>query len=94
LDELVDQVPGGVSVMSQNNLAVRFTHQPVWILRLNYADFRPEYVVVDARGGQNPNDFFGTKVEHVPKIIENLKRDSNYIIEYQTKEQYVFRRVR
>lgn len=94
LNQLIARVPPEVSVMTQNNLVVRFTHQPVWILRLNYADFQPDYVVIDAREGQNPNDFFGTEVEHIPKIIENIQRDTNYETEYQTEEQYIFRKVK
>lgn len=90
LDDLTGRIPKDASVMTQNNLAVRFTHQTIWLLRDEYWDYKADYIVVDARNGQNPNNFFG--VLHFQKTIENLKKDENYFLSYQTKEQFVFKR--
>lgn len=90
LDELVKRVPQDASVMTQNNLAVRFTHQKVWLLRDYYFSYKPDYVVVDAREGQNPNNFFGTN--DFTKTLKRLKMDKDYFLAYNTKEQFIFKR--
>lgn len=95
LDALVSKVPQDGSVMAQNNLATRFSHQTVYLLRKNYWDYLPDYIVIDARERQNPNNFFGIKdyrgIENVEAIINSLKTDPNYEIIYQTDKQYVFK---
>lgn len=90
LNNLIKIIPNNASVMTQNNLASRFTHQKVFILRKDYENYKPEYIVMDLRDGQNPNDFFGTK--DVPAIMVLLRKDSMYELIYQTKEQFIFRR--
>lgn len=96
LDDLIAQIPKNASVMTQNNLAVRFTHQKVWLLRRGYGGYQPDYIVIDAREGQNPNNFFGIRPEQgeLLLLIEELKNDSSYSISYQTREQYVFKRIK
>ncbi len=97
LDTLIAQVPKDATVMAQNNLATRFAHQPVSLLRKNYWDYAPDYIVIDARDGQNPNNFFGIKdyrgIEDVDAIIHTLQADPNYQTVYQTDKQFVFKRV-
>lgn len=90
LDELVKKVPKRSSIMTQNNLAVRFTHQKVWLLTKNFKDYAPEYIVIDNRLGQNPNNFFLTK--DVPKIIQTLQKDSSYRLIFATEEQFLFKK--
>lgn len=92
LNDLVKRVPADVSVMTQNNLASRFTHQKALLLKRDYESYKPEYVVVDVRPGQNPNNFFGTK--DVFGILELLQKDSKYELIYETKDQFIFRRVK
>ncbi len=96
LDRLVSQVPVGPTVMTQNNLATRFSHQTVYLLRKNYRDYSPNYIVIDARDGQNPNNFFGIKdyrgIEDVTAIINTIQADPTYQIIYQTDRQIVFRK--
>lgn len=90
LDNLVSKVPKNASVMTQNNLAVRFTHQQAWLLRTDYKKFNPDYIVIDARLGQNPNNFFGENNFDIQKFIERLKKDPCYKIKFSTSEQYIF----
>jgi len=96
LDKLVLQVPKGATVMAQNNLATRFTRQTVYLLRKNYPDYRPDYIVIDARDGQNPNNFFGIKdyqgIGDVEAIIATLQSDPLYETAYKTQKQFVFRK--
>lgn len=90
LDTLITKIPRDVSVMTQNNLAVRFTHQDVYLLRLNYKSIKPEYVVLDMREGQSPNNYFGG--DDINVVFAYLKKDTQYKIIYNTDEQFIFRR--
>jgi len=90
LDDLVNKIPKEASVMTQNNLAVRFTHQDVFLLRNDYQGYDPDYVLIDSREGQNPNNFFGEK--NLDKIVDRLQNDSNYEQKFATKEQFIFRK--
>lgn len=96
LDALVSQVPKGMTVMAQNNLATRFSHQTVYLLRRNYWDYQSDYIVIDARDGQNPNNFFGIKdykgIGDVEEIISTIRADPTYQTVYQTDKQYVFKK--
>ena len=90
LDELVARIPKDVSVMTQNNLGVRFDHQQFIYLREVYEPYKPEYVLIDNRDGQNPNNFlFGPDI---PGLISKLEQDSNYELIYHEGEQYIFQR--
>ncbi len=93
LDNVIKQIPRDSSVMTQNNLASHFTHQKVWLLRNNYNDYNPDYILIDVRSGQNPNNFF-TSPSDIFDIIEKLKRDKNYQIIFKTQEQYIFKKLK
>jgi len=97
LDTLVSQVPRDVTVMAQNNLATRFTHQRVFLLRRNYWTDNPDYIVIDAREGQNPNNFFGIKdfrgTSDIEALTEQITLDPAYKIVYRTEKQFVFKRI-
>lgn len=93
LDQISAKIPKDSSVMTQNNLAVRFTHQKVWLLRENYNDYMPDYILIDLRGGQNPNNFF--PADNVSKkLIISLGRDPKYVLAYSTEEQFIFKKRR
>ncbi|HSA83293.1 MAG TPA: DUF2079 domain-containing protein [Patescibacteria group bacterium] len=90
LDSLIARIPKDSSIMTQNNLGVRFTHQEFIFLRQNYEPYAPDYVLLDVREGQNPNNFlFGPDI---PELITKLQRDSNYDLIYHQGEQYIFKR--
>lgn len=90
LDKIVKMVPPNATVSTHNNLASRFTHQRVWLLKDNYEIHKPEYIVIDNRQGQNPNNFTGTG--SLDQILKAVLNDPNYQAIYRTKEQYVFNR--
>jgi hypothetical protein len=89
LDSMVDKIPKEATVMTHNNLAVRFTHQKVWLLRQNYSYYKPDYILIDLRSGQNPNNFYGT--DNYASIAAQLKIDPNYSLLYHTESQFVFK---
>lgn len=98
LNSLVARIPANASVMTQNNLAVRFSHQQVWVLQSDskkykpdyYVQKKPQYILLDVRPGQNPNNFF--LIKDLNYLLEELKTDQNYEIFYQTSYQYIFKK--
>lgn len=90
LDELIAKIPPDASVMTQNNLGVRFDHQRFVYLREQYEPFAPEYILLDLREGQNPNDFLFAP--SMPELLAKIKADKNYVITYNNGNQYIFRR--
>lgn len=90
LNKMVEMVPKSATVATHNNLASRFTHQRVWLLKTNYEIHKPEYILIDNRQGQSPNNFTGTGPLDV--ILGTVIKDPNYQVVYHTEEQYVFER--
>lgn len=90
LNEFLAEVPAEKTVMTQNNLAVRFTDRHVKLLRDNYEKYQPELIVLDLRDGQNPNNFMGVK--DVNGILSRLLVDPQYSLLYHQGAQYIFQR--
>lgn len=91
LDQFLARVPRqGEVVMTQNNLATRFTARRVVLLRENYHELYPDWIIVDLRPGQNPNNLMG--VADPPALVAQLRRDPQYHLFYQEAERYIFRR--
>ncbi len=91
LDTLVDKIPKDAAVMTQNNLGVRFTHGKFIYLRKNYEQYNPEFIVLDMRPGQNPNNFLFAP--NMDDLIAKIKQDPQYKLIYNENFQYIFQRV-
>lgn len=91
LNDIINKIPKNTSVMTQNNLATRFTHQDVRLVTLDYVNAKPEYILLDMREGQSPNNYFGSG--DLGKIYGQLSKDKNYRIIYSTKEQFLFKKI-
>ncbi len=90
LDTLIAKVPKGATVMTQNNIAPHMIHtHNVLLLRDSYTDYMPEYFVIDARDGQNFNDFFGVRIEVLKSL---LAKDSRYEVSFRTDDQIIYKR--
>ena len=91
LRTLVSKVPKNATVAAQNNLASYFLHNNnVWILRENYKIHKPDYIVIDAREGQNPSNFLG--IEDIRMLLKSIKKDPDYSIYFRETDQYIFKR--
>lgn len=90
LNDMVKKVPKDASIMTQNNLGTRFTHQPVSLVKLDYDSAKPDYILLDVREGQGPNNYFGS--DNLDSILDKLKVDKNYILVSKTGDQYLFMR--
>jgi uncharacterized membrane protein len=90
IDRMVELVPKNATVMAQNNIAARFTHQQMYLLRTNYLSVKPDYILIDARAGQGPNNLFGT--DDLSAIVNGLKTNAEYELIYHESDQYVYRK--
>lgn len=62
----------------------------VFLLRPKYENYDPDYILIDVRDGQNPNNFlFSRKVD---QTLKNLRKDNKYSLEYSTKYQFIFKK--
>lgn len=91
LDKAVKKIPSNTSVMAQNNLATRFSHQKVWLLQEgNYKVKKPDYIIFDKRPGQNPNNYF--TIDNLDAILAELTEDPDYQLFYQDGDVYIFKK--
>lgn len=90
LNQVVALVPKNSYIMTQNNLATRFTHQDVRLVSVSYGDSKPDFVLLDVREGQNPNNYFGSG--DIKEILLKLRSDDAYSLVYETHDQYLFKR--
>lgn len=91
LDKLISQAPDEKTVMTQNNLATRFTDRTVYLLRYNYEEYQPDYILMDVRDGQNANNFYG--LADPKKLLMLIQKDEKYRQVYSTNDQFAFARV-
>lgn len=98
-NNLIDKVPHNASVATQNNLAAHLDHQKVYLVQDKcrtckdylYVTYKPQYIVIDARSGQNLNDFYG--LSDYQKFLSSVLKDKNYKVIYHQGDQYIFKRV-
>jgi uncharacterized membrane protein len=96
LDAVVRMIPKDASIMTQNNLAPHFAHQEVWLLLSQknkqeyYETKRPQYILLDNRPGQSPNNHFG--IHDVEILLTHLHDDPMYEEVYANNGQYIFKR--
>lgn len=91
LDNMIKKVPKDAVVMTQNNLATRFTHQEVYLLKKDYKTINPDYILIDNRKGQNANNYFGGST--IESVLTELNKDKRYTIIYNTREQKIFKNI-
>ncbi len=92
LDTLIQHIPEDGVVMAQTNIAAKLAYRKVYFLRENYYDFNPDYIVVDGRAGQEPNNFLG--IQDFGKLLETIKNDANYELYFVSGEQEIYRKVK
>jgi uncharacterized membrane protein len=91
LDTLIAAIPRDGSVMAQTNIAAKIADRPnVYMLRDSYAEFDPDYIVVDVRPGQEPNNFFD--MDNFDQTIKNIENDPKYSLFYDQGEQRIYRK--
>lgn len=99
LDKIIKKIPLNASVMTQNNLAPHFSHQKVWLLQSSgsligqehYTQKKPDYILIDNRTGQNPNNYWGVK--DMDFLLNTLRNDKKYELIYESNGQFLFEKV-
>lgn len=91
LDRLITHIPEDGTVMAQTNIAAKIAYRKVYMLRNEYKQFDPDYIVVDTRDGQEPNIFLGVTFS---KFINDLENDEDYEVIYDQGEQKIYGKVR
>lgn len=99
LNDLLEKVPKNSMIMAPNNLASHLTHQKVILLRDKcrgckeeyYQLIKPDYIVIDFRSGQNPNNYYG--VSDLSVIKTALEKDKNYSPFYKTDMQVIYKKI-
>lgn len=94
LDQLLSHVPKDAKIMTQNNLATRLSHGDVMLLIKELPvlkdDEKPDYIVLDLREGQNPNNFF--PFVNSQEFVDIMKKTGEYSVYYQQGEQIIYKR--
>lgn len=86
----VRMVPKTASIMTQNNIASHFSHQQVWLARIEYFLYNPDYILLDARDGQSPsNSLYSPRPKQMVRIVG---KDPNYQLVYTEGWQFLFKR--
>lgn len=90
VDNLIEVSPKDGLIMTQNDLALRFSHEDVVLLSLEYRKVNPKHVILNLTPGQNPNSFFPLNVEQVNYLKEDLIKNYDYNVTKITDYQYIF----
>jgi uncharacterized membrane protein len=90
LNELIKHIPEDGVVMAQTNIAGKIANRKVYMLRDSYSSFNPDYIVIDTRDGQEPNNFLGIK--DFDQLVTNLKNDLNFEVYYDQGEQLIYKK--
>ncbi|MBI4130716.1 DUF2079 domain-containing protein [Candidatus Roizmanbacteria bacterium] len=93
MHEFLRAVPKEGVVMTQNNLAVFFTHEKDVHIINHYADIltiQPDLVVIDLRPGQNPNNFWPSTEGKLREAVSFLQTNSDYTEKYNKEDRYIF----
>jgi hypothetical protein len=93
VDNFITQIPKGGIIMTQNDLATRFTHNEVKLLRKNYKLISPDTIVLNLTPGQNPNSFFPLSENETRQLKDTLLKDKDYSLKKFADELYLFRKV-
>ena len=93
VNNFIAQVPKEGLIMTQNDLATRFTHGDVKLLRRNYALISPDFVALNLTPGQNPNSYFPLSQKEAEGLKNALMKDNNYSLKKYADELYLFSKI-
>lgn len=93
VDEFVRNFPKTGKIMTQNDLAVRLTHQDVFLLREDYETIGPDYVILNLTPGQNPNSFYPLTQDKAKLLKDRLSGDNNFRLKKFADELYLFSKI-
>jgi len=90
--DFINKIPRNGKVMLQNNIAVFFTHNDVYILKdcqwINTV--KPDVIAFDFRPGQNVNNWWPTTDHEMRMDVALLKESPAYSVKYNDDYRYIF----
>ncbi len=92
IDNFAEQIPKKGLLMTQNNLATHFTHGNTMLLQKDYQLVSPDYIALDLRPGQNPNNFYPFSEAATQSLKSRLDQDVNYVKKEYTDSQLIYRK--
>lgn len=93
----LSKVPRGGKIMTQNQFGYILDHSDVYEIVTKcdkLQEINPDYVVVDLRPDQNPNNFVPINYNRTKKWIEYLLQRSDFKIYYQNGQSYILEKIR
>jgi len=90
LNDFVDKIPKNGLIMAQNNIVAHLIHNKAFLLNEGFDLIKPDVVAIDARPGQNANNFYPLSESQVKTIIGKLTIDPSYKNISDINEQYIF----
>lgn len=92
--DFINKIQGNGKFMLQNNIAVFFTHNDVYILKNCewIKQVQPDVIAFDFRPGQNVNNWWPSSDHEMKSNVELLKQSPSYVIEYSQDYRYIFTR--
>lgn len=94
MDDFVARIPRQGKLMIQNNLAVRFTHNDLYLLLTpeHLREVDPDVVAMDFRPGQNPNNYWPLTEADMASISAMLLADPRYQPLFRDQYRYIFQK--
>lgn len=92
-NDFISLTPKEGIIMTQNDLATRFAHSDVRLLRKNYKNIDPDTVLINLTPGQNINSYFPLSEKEVIQLKDDLSKDSNYSSNKLYDEVYLFQKI-
>lgn len=95
VEDFIKQIPADRGlIMTQNNIAGRFSHQKVMMLDRAPDNFNPEVIALNLTPGQAPNNFFPLSYEDSVKLKDRILLDPKYKLKKFGEELYIFTKIK
>lgn len=91
--DFLSNVPREGLVMTQNDLAVRFTHGKLMLITLDYKKYNPDVIALNLTEGQNPNSLYPLGYSGTTVLKDLLAKDKDYKLEKFADGLYLFTKI-
>ncbi len=92
---IIENIPKKGSVMSQNNILPHLVNreEELYFLTADYEKYKPDIIIIDLTPDQNINNVWGSDLEIVKKVKEELFQDPHYVYKNPGRDYlYIFYR--
>lgn len=90
LDNFIQHIPHKGLIMTQQDIAVRLTHENVTLLDTNFTVTKPDVIVLNLTPGLDPNVYFPAGLSVATKIKDRLLQDEHYHVIKYGDQLYLF----